>query len=64
MQILMYEGIVLTLLYIHVYAIQKRRSSVRRHRVKSGNLGHQVKFGHTFANSGNLDETAPYEPSQ
>ena len=21
------------------------------------------KFGHTFANSGNQDETAPYEPS-
>ena len=21
------------------------------------------KFGHTFANSGNPDETAPYEPS-
>ena len=22
------------------------------------------KFGHTFANSENLDETAPYEPSR
>ena len=32
-------------------------------RVEPGNFGHQGKFGHIFANSGNLDETAPYEPS-
>ena len=31
---------------------------VCKSRVKSGNFGHQV-----FANSGNPDETAPYEPS-
>ena len=29
-------------------------------KVKSGKFGHQVKFGHTFANSGNPDEMAPY----
>ena len=29
----------------------------------SGNFGHQVEFGHTFANGENPDETAPYEPS-
>ena len=28
-----------------------------------GNFGHRVNFGHTYANSGNPDETAPYEPS-
>ena len=32
-------------------------------RVKSGNFGQRGKFGHTFANCGNPDETAPYEPS-
>ena len=32
-------------------------------RVKSGKFGRQVNFGHTFANSVNPDETAPYEPS-
>ena len=34
-----------------------------RSRVKSGKFGHLVNSGHTFANSGNPDETAPYEPS-
>ena len=34
-----------------------RMQSVSSFRVKSG------KFRHTFANSGNPDETAPYEPS-
>ena len=32
-------------------------------RVKSGKFGWSGKFGHTFANSVNPDETAPYEPS-
>ena len=35
---------------------------MRQARVKSGNRT-PGKFGHTFANSGNPDETAPYEPS-
>ena len=30
------------------------------YRVTSGKFGHQVKFGHTFVNSVNPDETAPY----
>ena len=32
-------------------------------RVKSGYVGHQVNSEHTFAKSGNPDETAPYGPS-
>ena len=32
-------------------------------RVKSGKFGHQVNSDTHFANSGNPDETAPYEPS-
>ena len=31
--------------------------------VKSGKIRTSGKFGHTFANSVNPDETAPYEPS-
>ena len=33
--------------------------------MKSGNFEVQTsgKFGHTFANNGNPDETAPYKPS-
>ena len=31
--------------------------------VMSINFAHQVQFGHTFANSGNPDLTAPYEAS-
>ena len=31
-------------------------------RVKAGNFGHQVNSD-TLANSGNSDETAPYDPS-
>ena len=34
-----------------------------RYRVKSGNFGQRIETGHTFENSGNPDETAPYEPS-
>ena len=30
---------------------------------KVGQIRTSGKFGHTFANSGNPDETAPYEPS-
>ena len=32
-------------------------------KVQSGKIRTSGKFGHTFANSGNPDETAPYEPS-
>ena len=32
-------------------------------RVKSGKLRTSGKFRHTYANSENPDETAPYEPS-
>ena len=35
--------------------------SLVAYRVKSGNFGHRVKIGHSFANSGNPDKTAPYE---
>ena len=31
--------------------------------IKSGKFGHQVNSDTSFANSGNPDETAPYEPS-
>ena len=37
--------------------IWSKSSCALNTRVKSGS------FGHTFANSGNPDETAPYEPS-
>ena len=36
---------------------------VHQYRVKSGNFGQRGKFGHTFANSENPDETALKEPS-
>ena len=29
-----------------------------------GKVGQTAKFGHTFANSVNPDETAPYKPSR
>ena len=32
-------------------------------RVKSVKFGHRVNSVNTFANSGNPDQTAPYEPS-
>ena len=35
---------------------------IKLFRVKSGKFGNQVNPD-TFANSGNPDETAPYEPS-
>ena len=44
--------------YMALYHSQARR--------KLENMGNRVKsrkFGHTFANRGNPDETAPYEPS-
>ena len=46
---------------LHLYHSQMQRPVISR--VKSGNFGQRVKFGHTFAKSENPDETAPYEPS-
>ena len=53
--------------YIHLlpnsglnrFRIRKKQKS----RVKSGKNRTSGKFGHPLANSGNPDETAPYEPS-
>ena len=50
------------LLLCGTYQLEDQDSKVACGRVKSGNWT-SGKFGHTFANSGNPDETAPYEPS-
>ena len=42
---------------ILIFRPQKGGATSEAYRVKSG------KFGRTFANSVNTDETAPYEPS-
>ena len=46
-----------------LYPRKPRKISALVGRVKSDKFGNQVKFGHTFANRVNPDETVPYEPS-
>ena len=48
---------------VFVYKFASVYASVCQIRAKSGKIRTSGKFGHTFANSVNPDETAPYEPS-
>ena len=50
-------------LYCYECAETEERASIIGGQGKVGLIRTSGKFGHTFANSVNPDETAPYEPS-